>query len=188
MGFIHGDYAQKNIIKLKDNSEELIPADEGVFLISNTTLNGSKELFEIEFATGRNIFYYAGYVDTQTIVVPTYSEDKAEFQGTPTQVFNYANYKAITIEDGIGFTRRVIMRTVATTPLQSSVDTYYGSLQSILRNAKILTLKFNLSIIDIANLDFYTPIYLGQYGSYFYINKINNYVLGQLTSVELIKI
>ena len=188
MGFQQGDYAQKNIIKLKDNTEGLVPTDKALFLIQDTTLKGVKELFEIDFATGRSIFYYGGTVDYDTSVIPTYSSDGLEFLGSPTQIFNASNPKVIGVKSNFAIPIELVMDTALMVPIQRRIDNNYQSLHKILNNAKILTLKFNLSIIDIAKLDFYTPVYLEQFGAYFYVNNVSNYVVGNTTTVELIKL
>ena len=190
MGFQQGDYAQKNIIKLKDNSEELVSADEALFIIQDTSLKGIKELFELGFSTGRSLTYNVDLnIVIPTIVVATYSEDKTEFIGSPTQIYEHYLFQEMIIKDGIDYlSNELQIKLAKINPLQSIVDNNYKSLQKILNNAKILTLKFNLSIIDIAKLDFYTPVYLEQFGAYFYVNKVSNYVVGNTTTVELIKL
>ena len=64
------------------------------------------------------------------------------------------------------------------------------SLINILQEIKVLKLNFNLNLIDIINIDYFTPIYLSQYQAYFFIQSINqfNYTEQDITEVELIKI
>jgi len=48
--------------------------------------------------------------------------------------------------------------------------------------------KLNLPVYEVAGLKHYIPIYLKQYKAYFYVNMINNYVPGQLSIIDLIKL
>jgi hypothetical protein len=67
-------------------------------------------------------------------------------------------------------------------------NAFYPELITTLQRQKKLTALFNLTEIDIANLDHFIPIYLQQFSSYFYINKIPNYTGIGLTKAELIRI
>ena len=75
-------------------------------------------------------------------------------------------------------------------PAQSLIDTYYDKLANrMLVNAKCLLVGLLLSERDIEELDFFTPIYLKQFGAYFYISKIRNFIAGdRLTKVDLIRL
>lgn len=66
---------------------------------------------------------------------------------------------------------------------------YFDMLTRTLKRAIRLVLKMKLSAYDIASLNFLVPVYLKQFASYFYINRVNNYVASdRLTKVELIRI
>lgn len=67
---------------------------------------------------------------------------------------------------------------------------YYSTLADILNNLKALKLEVRLNAADINQLDFTRPVYLPQYSSYFYINKIQGYkyVQNDSTMVELVKL
>jgi hypothetical protein len=64
---------------------------------------------------------------------------------------------------------------------------HYTELGYMLYRYKKLTAYFNLSAADVIGFDFKKPIYLKQYSSYFYVNKIEGYTPKKLTKVELIK-
>jgi hypothetical protein len=70
---------------------------------------------------------------------------------------------------------------------------FYTELIDSLDKDKKFTGLFNLTEIDIAELDHFIPVYLEQFSSYFYINKIPTYTGSRninkgLTKVELIRI
>jgi len=70
------------------------------------------------------------------------------------------------------------------------LDNYYSLIRSVMGQSKILTLLVRLNAADINQLNFTIPIYLQQYESYFYINKIEGYSPNSNTScsVELVKL
>lgn len=68
-------------------------------------------------------------------------------------------------------------------------ETYMQDYETILSNMKFVKAFFKLDEVDIANLDFMTPIYVDKFKSYFYKNKIEDYEGSvKSTQVELIKI
>jgi len=71
---------------------------------------------------------------------------------------------------------------------KSLLSDNYGGLQKILDGAIVRRLKFDLPALEVAELKHYIPVYLSQYGEYYLVNKISNYVEGRLCEVELIKI
>ncbi len=71
---------------------------------------------------------------------------------------------------------------------QSLIDAYYGALVNALTNAKVINRLFNLNSLDVANADLTTPVWIKYFSSYFYVNKISEFISGQLTEVELLKL
>jgi len=64
---------------------------------------------------------------------------------------------------------------------------YYSSIQRLLSGGLISTThEYLLNDIDINSLDVLTPVF--DDGNYYLINKVNNYVSGKTTRVELLKI
>lgn len=69
------------------------------------------------------------------------------------------------------------------------VGSYFAVIQnSILSRVKIVSANFNLTAMDIEGISLFNPVYLEQYGQFFYIQKINNYISGELTNVELVSL
>lgn len=70
---------------------------------------------------------------------------------------------------------------------QTYIDTYYPILENnILNPARLVEDVFNLTPSDISNLDLLRPVYIEEYGAFFYIQKINNYQARKLTKVILV--
>lgn len=71
---------------------------------------------------------------------------------------------------------------------QEIISDYYEPIGSILNKSKIFHVDLNLSTNDVNDFDFRKLIYIDQFGSYFLVNKISNYVQNKLTRCELIKV
>ena len=64
----------------------------------------------------------------------------------------------------------------------------YSSLSRLLTKTNLRRAKFNLPAFEVSGLKHNIPIYVSQYKAYFYVNKISNYVAGQLCTIDLIKL
>lgn len=64
----------------------------------------------------------------------------------------------------------------------------YKSIESMLFKAKIIESYFWLNSIFVSNFDFKKLVYVKQLGGYFLVNKIVNFIKGQKTKLELIKL
>lgn len=53
---------------------------------------------------------------------------------------------------------------------------YNNLTESMLKNVKMVTAYFRLTLADIAQFDHFIPVYLKQYGNYFYVNQIIEFV------------
>lgn len=73
-------------------------------------------------------------------------------------------------------------------PFTDILQDYYTNLNRILDKACIITAELWLSEGDIAQLDFLKLYYIEQLGSYFLLNKVNNYIPGKPTTCELVKV
>lgn len=82
---------------------------------------------------------------------------------------------------------QILPRFGAALKMQDIIDTYYAPLyDGILAPTRILKAEFFLTPLDIAGLDLLKPVYLDQFGDFFYIQKIDNYRAGAMTEVTLI--
>jgi len=68
------------------------------------------------------------------------------------------------------------------------LDTYYSDIKKILTRASKIKVLLQLTEFDITGLSFFTPVWIKYFGAYFYINKIEDFVPGLPTNVELIKL
>lgn len=71
---------------------------------------------------------------------------------------------------------------------QYYADTYHTYLTRLVKNAQVVQIGVMLDAYTVSRIDFRVPVYLASHGAFFYISKINNYVPGSVTTVELVKI
>lgn len=65
---------------------------------------------------------------------------------------------------------------------------YHSAISRYVQRYQEVTLYLYLSPTDVKNLDFRIPIYLRQFNSYFFIQKVNDWIPNKPAKVELIKI
>jgi hypothetical protein len=170
------DYAQENVIKYQENSNDGA-FDEGVFTVSNQALPARKELFTVQVEAG---------VDTVAggAIIPMFDDAGKFKQRKPHLV-------AIRTTGGTNIATHSIVGS------QSMIDTFYSDLtDKMLDKAQLVEAMFNLTEKDIALYNStingmpysFVPVYIQKFGGYFYINKINNFINGTTTKVELIKL
>lgn len=201
VGFSISNYAQNNRIALKENSEDNAQ-DEGVFPVNNRTLDGEKTLFTIPVEAGRDITYTANGTRRTVAVIPTLEREvetddngreavTLTYKGCPAHLVRLTG-ETVRVANVSGF--RVVeqaapqsLPVAVNVSMQTLVDTYYARIKKMLHNAKTLSAYFNLTTLDIDQMDLFTPVWIGRYGAYFYISRISNFIAGRLTKVELIK-
>jgi hypothetical protein len=65
---------------------------------------------------------------------------------------------------------------------------FYTTIQSMSFRGKTLECLMNLKIKDVVNYNPFIPVYISQHGSYFYWQKVSNYVKGKLTKCTFIRL
>ena len=65
---------------------------------------------------------------------------------------------------------------------------YLTYLEKLIIDPLYIVENFDLTILDVINYDFSVPVYIQQFSAYFYVLKINNFIPGKLTEVELLRI
>lgn len=64
----------------------------------------------------------------------------------------------------------------------------YGTgLTKLLEKCRVITRYVDLKPVDLANIDFFIPIYDAKEAKYYYINQISNFIPGQKTKVQFIR-
>lgn len=205
ISYIIDQYAKRNNFVYTEDGNEMKPiGTDGFITISNENLEDSADIVELPYAATNfvlrlvdnridniGIFKDGEYNDARVPrVLRKYGKSVTDMggtldytDGTYTVYFSGGEIIPLTYfiqegsTDNLGFGDNLL-------------STYYDLIESILNKSKILTLPVRLNSSDINQLDFTIPIYLQQYESYFYINKIEGYSPNSNTScsVELVKL
>lgn len=195
-------YAQSNEIKLEDNKDNNV-TDSYKFSIWDVNLQPTKLLFQIGFLAGRNQTLYDEDSKIHTFAnYPIWTINRGQMEnGEVTETtweynalskpmvvhINKSDYMWPQVSVGYALTR-VRLYTAHFKNLNYYVPKYYGKLISnILKRPKVLQTQILLDSFDIQGLDLFNPIWLEEYGFWFYVSKINNFQAGKITKVDLIR-
>ena len=176
-------YGQSNYIKFDDNEIDNVK-DKGVFLIQNETLPLEKDLFNIKFEAGNDS-------TSMGVLVASIPLEEVTIDGEiTTREFKDGKPHIVEITNGQVMFLGTLLNAKLTNHVkaQSFVDNYYARLIDMLYRAKWIDEEFWLTDEDIEKFDHFVPVYVQKYGAFFYVNKIKNYISGQLTKCEIIKL
>lgn len=187
MSFKFGNYAKKNNVKFKTESE-----NDWSFYLPQENLEVEKDVVKLNhdatFQYNRHNGFIIPNIDglkdgTNEWNNPTYRILHLKIQDTSFNV----NY----IYGSDTYVRNTAVPFCQFKTANTLIDENYNSIVSILQSPKVLKIVANLDITDISDLDFSIPIQINRpdlnLSGYFYINKIENYK-GNLTSCEIIEI
>lgn len=197
-----GEYAQSNEMKYKEIEDVPKGYGDGSLYINDSTLENSKESFVLDFAACNDVLFKNKVIS----LIPVCEKEEGKYKNSDDKDARVVLDKAVTgapfdTNDGSSETGNVMHVTTyqaaffADVTLGQSlafgfslIHENYKALQLVLNKAKKLEVKMNIPAIEIQNLDHSIPVYLKQYQSYFYVNKVNGWTKRKKCSVELIKI
>jgi len=192
-----GTYAQRNFLRYAYNDKEASHNDAFI-AVSNVNLSDSKDVIKSKIYSPEK--YPSVYLGANTNIYKLWDKEPKE-DGT-------INYKALDKRyyflRANAETNDIEVRSEdmnITTPASSyyresfyklsftdiKAD-YYDPLQRILDRTQIVRAKFWLKDTDIVNIDFKKLVYVEQLSNYYLINKIENYIPGRATTVELVRV
>jgi hypothetical protein len=212
VGFKFGDYAQNNYLKYKQSEDVIVDNGKGNLPFSDETLPEEKDIVQLNLSTCDevSILPTTFAVQVSRINFNTWNETDSDYDSNrsvdprivyidycqeigsplyqkslwirPTQLPLAGVFAAPSLE--------VITPKIATSlPVSfSNMILYYSSLSRLLTKPNLRKAKFNLPVYEVAGLKHNIPVYLSQYKAYFHVNKISNFVPGQLCTVELIRL
>jgi hypothetical protein len=210
MEFKFGDYAQNNYLRYKESDDVIKDNGMGTMQIDDKTLPMKKDTVELPVSTCDEVTILTNIfsVDVSRIGFNKYNVDTSVYNQNESidprivyidfvkEIASPPYQKTFGISDAVtgiipsGFVLDIITPKKASS-LEvsfSSLVTNYASLSRLLTKTNLRRAKFNLPVYEVAGLKHYIPIYLSQYKAYFYVNKINNYIPGQLCTIDLIKL
>ncbi|GHT33995.1 hypothetical protein FACS189434_09410 [Bacteroidia bacterium] len=185
--------AKQNYWVLSSKFKNLNFEDIGILPANDKTITAEKVLLEFDYqALEDNTSTYLN----RYAKIRRYDYDKEEQKGewnfdADNKLCLFGNTFPVVVND-VNKYLRVISSTISggSVRAQALIDKYYPILRDrILADMRFFEdVQFYLTPQDIANYDPFTPIYISDFGAYFYINHIKNFIAGRLTKVDLVKI
>lgn len=196
-----------------ESSYNPAPMPKGKFddtiVVDDNTLAKNVDLFQSIFAPSLNRPYYGGTIAQILKRDPESDSDDFTLSTQPRLLIDQKLSllqigKTVTFRDGIE--QDVTVGTAISVPYFYKSDgpyslswcdmegnkglksTYYKELEKVLWRCKKVTRYFMLTAQDIAELDLLIPVYLQQDGCYFYINRVDSWVVNQPCKVELVRL
>ena len=180
-------YAQNNYFRWA-NDESVVYDGTGVITSNNENLPKNKDVIVSKFAASdmvvkldgismASIEKYDGTSFTNKVTIRllrVYQISKALTLGATPVTEIMVSYFVEQGRDGLDWTE-IIARN-------------YSSIENVLTDTKVINCQVLLTSDEVSSFDFTRPVYIDYFGSYFYVNKITNFVPNRLTSVELIRI
>lgn len=167
--FVIDGYGQTNNILFSENEQN--QQDKISFYIADDNLDPEKDLLTLKIETGR------GYLIQQLNDTGTQFKKSKKPHLVILDKDNDAD--GYPIDNYYHVNRHVSPQ---------DLTHYYDALSDIINDAECVEADFLLTNYDISTLDLTKPIYLRQFGRHFYINSVQNYISGQVTTCTLIAI
>lgn len=201
-GYRIGKYAQRNWLKYTEDENVTKGLGDGYFDIDDEVLEKETTLFTLPFAATDSVFRFGNGkkipliqlwdsdgenittkprillldIDETPAGPPflNYIDDAGNFTPVTADV-PYCHFIDESMEDNLGFDDDVI-------------ENEYPGLIATLQRLKVFESPFFIRSSEMNNLDHYTPVYVPELSSYFYINKVKGFTGKGLTKVELIRL
>ena len=196
-------YGQNNYLNHKDDKFvlQLPQGSNGIITIGNQNLELKKDIYESPFAASETVNRLNGrkvmYIDLHDgVSLSTTESFKNDVQ--PRTGYTAKSNFTVTYTDGT--TSTVVSSDIPLTWFIDTSKNYNAGFQylldnsidliAILQNLKVVKADIRLNILDIINLNYFYPIYISEFNSYFFLSKINqfDYTSNESTKVELIKL
>ena len=196
--YIVGSYTQKNDFRYKYD-KELLNYNDGSIAINNKNLKENSVVVQSKFFTpssntaslnGKQVNIYKLWekeINDDNLV--EYKELSNRFYVLRKEDFNQTlNLKSVATSETDTYTGLVPYASNWRLDFRSVIVDNYTEITKILNNSKLLEAKLYLTSNDVAEFDFKRLIYIEQFGSYYIVNRIINFIKNTYTKVELIKV
>ncbi|PHQ27855.1 PKD domain-containing protein [Leeuwenhoekiella nanhaiensis] len=192
-----GDYARSNKMAYTYEKDVLNLDYDGELIVNNELLNSEKTLFTSIFKIRQASLFRSS---EPVYLLPIWEEVEDDgvliIQPAKTELSLFRLFKKQLSTSYQLFDNGAIETFTGELPILSQdniqfqyyINNYYKAFGRLLEWPKKRISIFNLSLIDIYNIDFLRLKYIKQLGQYYYLNKVNNYQNGKTTSCELIQV
>lgn len=185
---LHSSLSQENKM-LYDNFEDLGTIAKGVLSISDNTLNPTSDFYIAPFSASRNELW-------RSLVIGRYPAIKAwneDFEDVKARIYKLSlqNLNPLYITAG-GNTEIATNKYIA---YWDSIDSFENLITenwqdylSMMNNYTGVTITCYIDESLFKSIDTLEPIFIQQYGAYFLIRMIKDYVSGQKVNIEIVKL
>jgi hypothetical protein len=186
------DYAKRNNLKWKPDGDVGAGNGDASIIVNDANLSKEKDLYVLPFAYCDEVIHQSEPM--ARIGWFTSIEGSADYNQkesiTPRLVTREAMSTACRIQHSGNFDLTDSEAYAARSlPLDLIASVGYNkAISDMLNQTKVLSLRFNLPVIEVLNLDHSIPIYLNQYSDYFFVKKVSNYIPEEICTVELIRL
>lgn len=192
-----GSYAKSNILKYSYVKDIEVRNYDAEISVDNFNLKGDKSIVSsIYTISGVSPSFAWGLNAEKTYEIPLWSFDKGAFEvkETSLRIFKIKKinremtFKFISDENRAAIDGLFPFLSLENVSLQFYVDNYYPTFAKIINKPKVRNDYFDLSAMDVADIDFFKLKYIAQLGQYYYLNKVSNFKEGKETKCELIQV
>jgi len=174
------EYAQNNAVKMLNNESDDV-TDSFTMPSQNELLQAQKDLIVLPFEAGIDGYVSGQYV--ANIPIEQITDTDIILQGGKPHLVRISG-STISFSIGSSSYNYQIAKHVKMFELQG----YYSHIAKMIFKPKMIEANFLLTDKDVSELNQFKPIYIQKFGAYFYLNKVINYISGQLTKCQLIKL
>ena len=198
-----GNYCQQNEAKFAED-DGVSPAiyGNGSFYIADQNLDLYQDIYDIPFAASFEELVMGGNRTSTIKKITDYNsigDNGLVFSITTTQRIVLLNKKDVNVNYRWDHTFTPVSTSVPFTffssgnsqpdlTITSIFANHYGDLIDLLNDQRKLTCYLRLTEMDIQELDFFKPVYIQKYASYFYVSKITDFTGVKPCKVELIRL
>lgn len=167
-GFSFGDFARRNWLRYKEDSENLGLDADGYMDVSDSTLESEKDLVTLPFAASRfsRIRHYTATRDDSG-----WDVELQEVEPRLLRIRSSAAKCALIFDDNMRFDQIIKQR--------------YNGYAALIYKQISISVKMRLTELDLKNLDFSVPVYLRQYGRFYAIKSIRTDAQSDICEVDL---
>ncbi|WP_116790160.1 hypothetical protein [Flavobacterium psychrotrophum] len=206
--YITGNYAQRNWFTHTYNDKDA-SYDDGYYDITNAHLPESKTLIKSKIYSPEYAMtlFAKKFVNRYKMWDKEVTQEQEEVNGE-TITRTVTNYKPLdkryyfmrTVYDSrLFFVTSMVTQQIADQrgawfenysglSFKDVVQKYYGPLNRITHNSRVITAELWLSEADVSKFDFKKRYYIEQLSGTFLINKINNYIPGKPVQCEFLRV
>lgn len=176
------DYAQKNTLDY-DNEDDIETKTSGEVIVDNANIDKERET-KVTFSATDNTTTSNG-ITIAKINAYENKNSKVSFKDPSPRILSLNNNVS---PDGLSrWSYGYFAPSQRFGGEGGIIAKKYGSLQSIIKRFRMITVKCKLSAVDLYNLKYEIPVFLSQFGSYFAIYLVETGVDG-ISECKLIKL